>query len=93
MPIGPMRPYTYGRLGRPVASQFGPEALGARFKARSGPAHSHLEGQGRKAAAGGATGRVAQGGRNGHVRSPTAPAESGARAVPAYADSALPFVW
>jgi len=27
-----------------------------------------------------ATGRVAQGGRNGHVRSPTAPAESGARA-------------
>ena len=43
MPIGPMRPYTYGRLGRPVASQFGPEAIGARFKARSGPAHSHLE--------------------------------------------------
>ena len=43
MPIGPMRPYTYGRLGRPVASQFGPEAIGARFKARSGPAHSHLD--------------------------------------------------
>jgi len=43
MPIGPTGPYAYGKLGRPVASQFGPEAIGARFKARSGPAHSHLD--------------------------------------------------
>ena len=43
MPIGPTGPYAYGKLGRPVASQFGPEAIGARFKARAGPAHSHLD--------------------------------------------------
>ena len=31
------------KLGQPMASQISPEAIGARSKARSGPAHSHLE--------------------------------------------------
>ena len=54
MPIGPTGPYAYGKLGRPVASQFGPEAIGARFKARAGPAHSHLEPRGRRTSSGAA---------------------------------------
>ena len=35
MPIGPTGPYAYGKLGRPVASQFGPEAIGP--SSRPGP--------------------------------------------------------
>jgi len=37
------RPYIDDRLDRPVASQISLEAIGARSKARLGPAHSHLE--------------------------------------------------
>ena len=41
--IGSTRLYIDDRLGRPVASQIDPEVIGAKSKARSGPAHSHLD--------------------------------------------------
>jgi len=41
--IGSTRLYIDDRLDRLVALQIGPEAIVARSKARSGPAHSHLE--------------------------------------------------